>query len=209
MSWRINAMDSSEPLPANNGSAFDPDTVYFNGIDPETGQYAIPPTKIEDMAKAVLARPGFEAYEELHGDRAVPFAPPFGMRLDDVSQVGWGIVFHEDTPQEIRDALAPLVEHRTGELVDDFADPFCRSVWRQPVPEPPKLRLRLRQTTHGNQSAGDLPVGREGVRAHSAGAELETHAAAGERLDGRSGGSSGRFPEDVQRQVAQGRARHA
>jgi hypothetical protein len=103
-----------------NGTAFDPDTVYFNGIDPATGEYAVPPTRIEDVAKAVLARPGFEAYEELHGDRAVPFAPPYGMSLDNASQVGWGIVFHEDTPQEIKEALAPLVEHRRAQVAGMF-----------------------------------------------------------------------------------------
>ena len=111
-------MDQSNRRPGTNGTESDSEIVYFNGIDPETGQYAIPPTKIEDVAKAVLARPGFEAYEELHGDRAVPFAPPFGMSLDNVSQVGWGIVFHEDTPQEIRDALAPLVEHRRAQVAE-------------------------------------------------------------------------------------------
>ena len=34
------------------------------------------------------------------------------MSLADAAQVGWGIVFHEDTPQDVRDALAPLVDHR-------------------------------------------------------------------------------------------------
>ena len=53
-----------------NLSAYDPNLIYFNGIDPETGQYAIAPTPIEDVAKAVVARPGLDAYESLHGDRA-------------------------------------------------------------------------------------------------------------------------------------------
>ena len=106
--------------PEMNRTEFDPDIIYFNGIDPETGQYAVPPTPIEEVVKAVLARPGLEAYEALHGDRAVPFAPPFGMSLDNPTQVGWAIVFHEDTPQEIREALTPLVDHRRAQAGDLF-----------------------------------------------------------------------------------------
>jgi hypothetical protein len=43
--------------------------------------------------------------ESLHGDRAVPFATPFGTSLDNAEQVGWGIVFHDETPQEVRFTL--------------------------------------------------------------------------------------------------------
>ena len=91
-------MDQSNRRPGTSGTESDSEIVYFNGIDPETGQYAVPPTPIEDVARTVLANPGFEAYESLHGDRAVPFAPPYGLSLDNVAQVGWAIVFPEDTP---------------------------------------------------------------------------------------------------------------
>ena len=111
-------MDRSKRLAETNGDHSDPNLLFFNGIDPETGTYAMPPTRIEDVAKAVLANPGVDSYESLHGDRAVPFAPPFGMSLADVSQAGWGIVFHEDAPQDVKDALAPLVEHRRAAVGD-------------------------------------------------------------------------------------------
>ena len=105
-------MVKSEPLPVTNATAVNPDVVYFNGIDPETGDYAMPPTKIDDVAKAVRARPGLKAYENLHGDRAAAFGVPFGVSLDNAAQVGWGVVFHEETPPEIKEALTPLIEHR-------------------------------------------------------------------------------------------------
>jgi hypothetical protein len=92
------------------------DLLYFNGIDPETGKYAMPPTAIEEVARAVLANPGLETYQSLHGDRAVPFGPPFGMSLDNPAQVGWGVVFHQDTPREVRDALTPLIDHRRASV---------------------------------------------------------------------------------------------
>ena len=65
-------MDQSNRRPGTNGTESDSEIVYFNGIDPETGKYAVPPTSIEGVARNVLSNPGFESYESLHGDRAVP-----------------------------------------------------------------------------------------------------------------------------------------
>ena len=105
-------MEPSDRQQKVNEAGTRPDLVYFNGIDPETGEYAVEPTPIEDLAKAVLANPGFEDYESLHSDRAVPFAPPYGMSLDNLAQVGWGIILPEGTPDDVRAALQPLIDHR-------------------------------------------------------------------------------------------------
>jgi hypothetical protein len=105
-------MANPEPENAGIGNGLDSDLVYCNGIDPATGQYAVAPTTIEDLAKLVLERPGVAAYENLVGDSQLEFAVPYGTSLDQVGQVGWGVVFHEDASQDVRDALATLIEHR-------------------------------------------------------------------------------------------------
>lgn len=105
------------------GSSGKPDLVYFNGIDPDTGTYAIPPLSIGDLAKQVRARPGVSVLAEVHGEAPRSFAIPFGLDLTKLGDVGWAVVFPEDTSQEVRDALAPLLEHRrrqAGNLLQVF-----------------------------------------------------------------------------------------
>ncbi|HKQ79795.1 MAG TPA: hypothetical protein VJ810_39240 [Blastocatellia bacterium] len=43
----------------------------------------------------------------------------FDIKLEDVTQAGWAIVFHKDEDQEVKDALAPLIEHRREQIGDD------------------------------------------------------------------------------------------
>jgi hypothetical protein len=111
-------MPAIENSSAASGPAPDPNRIYFNGIDPDTGTYAVPPVSIDDLAKRVRARPGVETLTELHGEAPRSFAVPFGQDLTNLADVGWAVVFPEDAPQEIRDALAPLVEHRRKQAGD-------------------------------------------------------------------------------------------
>jgi hypothetical protein len=99
-------------IPAN------PDLIYFNGIDPDTGTYSIPPASIDDLAKQVRARPGVAELVELHGETPRSFAMPFDLDVTNLQDVGWALVLPEDAPQEVRDALAPLVEHRRKQAGD-------------------------------------------------------------------------------------------
>jgi hypothetical protein len=96
----------------------DPNLLYFNGIDPETGTYAIRPVSIDDLAKRVRARPGLETITDLHGDTPRAFAIPFDTDMTYLAQAGWAVIFPEGTPQEVRDALAPLLEHRRKQAGD-------------------------------------------------------------------------------------------
>jgi hypothetical protein len=95
---------------AGLGPAPDPNLIYVNGIDPDTGTFAVPPVSIDDLAKNVRSKPDVEPLAEERATRG-PFAP-FGKDMTRLEDVGWAIVFHEDTPQEVRAALAPLIEHR-------------------------------------------------------------------------------------------------
>ena len=44
------------------------DMVYCNGIDPDTGTYALPPFAIDDLAKNIRSRPGTPEFLTLHGE---------------------------------------------------------------------------------------------------------------------------------------------
>ena len=90
----------------------DADRIFLNGIDFATGKYAVPPFTIEELAKNVRASPGGVDIGELRSPAARAFAPPFGKDLNKLEDVGWGIVFPEETPPEVRSALAPLLEYR-------------------------------------------------------------------------------------------------
>jgi hypothetical protein len=96
------------------------DMVYFNGIDADTGTYAVPPMSIQALARCVRAGPELETQKRPMRAGLETFAPVFGKDLTAVGEVGWGVIFHADTAQAVRDALAPLIEHRrkqAGELL--------------------------------------------------------------------------------------------
>jgi hypothetical protein len=105
-------MSPNANAPGAAGTAANPDLIYFNGIDPDTGAYAVPPVSVTDLAKRVRARPGVEDIAEVHGDAPRSFAPPFGLDLTSLEDSGWAVVFPEGGPKDVRDALAPLIEHR-------------------------------------------------------------------------------------------------
>jgi Peptidase family C25 len=92
--------------------------VYVNGINFETGQYAVPPQPIDEIAKRIFQRPGLDKFSDVHAEHDRSFGVPFGVDLDQPPQAGWGIIFHPDTPQDVRAALAPLVAHRRQQIGD-------------------------------------------------------------------------------------------
>ena len=66
-------------------------------------------------------RPGVETVTELHRN-VTRFGLPFNVDFNKLEEAGWGIVFHEDTPQEVRAALAPLVAARRGQAKTLFKE---------------------------------------------------------------------------------------
>jgi hypothetical protein len=105
---------------AAGAKASDPNLIYVNGIDFDTGNYAFAPRSIDDMATRVFARPGVAVFSELHDDQPRSFALPFDMNPSILGESGWGIIFHENTPQPVRDALEPLMALRRSEAGDRF-----------------------------------------------------------------------------------------
>jgi hypothetical protein len=123
----IKIVDSSSP-PAVSGVATmaalnqvasaetaDPGLIYVNGIDLDTGNYAVVPRSIDVLARQVFAHPGVDAFSQTRDDQPRSFALPFDMDPEKLAESGWGIVFHENTPQPVRDALEPLMALRRTE----------------------------------------------------------------------------------------------
>jgi hypothetical protein len=90
--------------------------VYVNGIDFNTGDYAFPPRSIDEIAKRVRAGPGVDSFDKARD--GAHRSLPVDMDANRLEQSGWGIVFHEDTPPEVRQAMSPLIEHRRKQAGD-------------------------------------------------------------------------------------------
>jgi len=94
------------------------DFIFVNGIDFNTGQYAVAPRSIDQIAKEVLKRPGLQPFTDVHDDKPRAFGIPFGVDLAKPEDAGWGIIFNEGTPQDIRKALEPLIARRRKQVGD-------------------------------------------------------------------------------------------
>jgi hypothetical protein len=78
------------------------DRFIFNGIDGSTGGPLFPP---------MTAREIFEGLQRRESRRVV--MP--GIDPRDLSQSGWGVVFHQDENPEVVEALQPLLLHRKAQ----------------------------------------------------------------------------------------------
>jgi hypothetical protein len=100
-------------VPDASATIADDDTnlVYVNGIDFNTGKYAVPPRRLDELAKLIESRPGVGTFDKTRGDKPRAFALPFGV-TEKLEDAGWGIVLPADTPSAIRNALQPLMDFR-------------------------------------------------------------------------------------------------
>ena len=87
--------------------------VFFNGIDAETGQYAVKPKTVDDLAKLARANPQVDPMRALRGETEMrSFGLPPGVDYEKLDQAGWGVIFHENAPDDVKDALKPLIDKR-------------------------------------------------------------------------------------------------
>jgi hypothetical protein len=113
-------------MPINAGAAAattataDTNLVYVNGIDIDSGKYAFAPRSIDDLAKHVLVHPSVRGFAEWHVERPRSFGVRFGMDPAKLEEAGWAIVVHEDTPQDVRGALEPLIKLREQQAGNRF-----------------------------------------------------------------------------------------
>jgi hypothetical protein len=99
----------------------DDELILVNGIDGTTGQYLLNPmTLAEATAQARGKRPPSEHEKPLAAtaervSEERKFGLPVGKDENKLQDVGWGVVFTPSTPAAVRQALAPLLEHRKRE----------------------------------------------------------------------------------------------
>ncbi len=95
--------------------------VYVNGIDATTGQYLLAPQTVAELAKNVTGEEDRGILRWLQRIWTRLAAPSLGLDADptDLTQAGWGIVFHESESDLVKQALEPLVRHRREKVGSD------------------------------------------------------------------------------------------
>ncbi|HEX7183103.1 MAG TPA: hypothetical protein VF756_14770, partial [Thermoanaerobaculia bacterium] len=88
----------------------DPDLLVFNGVDADTGDYLRQPVRLGEMAR--LMKPGPQEGRKSDVREKAPLAD---IDPRDLAQTGWGVLFGPDATPEIRQALAPLLDHRQAQ----------------------------------------------------------------------------------------------
>jgi hypothetical protein len=94
-----------------------PEPIVANGLDGATGEYLLPPLTPEELSAVARGEPqdprqAGELRQWWQRVSQPHFAPVEGADPRDLAQTGWGIVFAHNADPEIRNALAPLLEHR-------------------------------------------------------------------------------------------------
>jgi len=86
--------------------------LYFNGIQFETGSYAVEPM-LEDRFRDYVKPPPMNG--QLQPKEVVAWCD-----MAKLDEAGWGIVFHEKEDPAVLEALEPLIRHRKNQAGERF-----------------------------------------------------------------------------------------
>ncbi len=94
--------------------------LFANGIDGVTGNYILPPMLLSQASAMIKGQTGDKGIGRfLRQAWARISERHLGLSMDvdptDVGQAGWAIVFHRDESPAVKEALAPLIAHRTAQ----------------------------------------------------------------------------------------------
>lgn len=100
------------------------DLLYANGIDGDTGEYLLEPLTYDQFLDYIRGRPVDKPILEFLTNIWSSISKkhlglPDGLHADDVKQAGWGVIFHAEEDEEVKNALQPLVNHRIKQVGDD------------------------------------------------------------------------------------------
>jgi hypothetical protein len=100
-------------------------TLYFHGVDGETGRHLFPPTTTRAIAALAVREPAARGeiarlerwLDQLDASRRLDA----GGELVQLAQAGWGIIFAGDDPTAaaVREALGELLAHRRAQAARD------------------------------------------------------------------------------------------
>jgi len=88
--------------------------IYPNGIDVDTGTYAVPPMDVDALDALIRGEKAPENFNELkaRAHRPKHLGVKEGVDERELEQTGWGIIFAEDADPEVEKALLPLIDLR-------------------------------------------------------------------------------------------------
>ncbi|MBA2775462.1 MAG: hypothetical protein H0U31_01885, partial [Chloroflexia bacterium] len=92
-------------------------SLVFNGLNGATGDYLLPPLTTAQVARFARGeRLDVQHRKDLQARHFVQTQPSYhmvaGRDPTDLAQTGWGVIFARDADPAIREALAPLLDHR-------------------------------------------------------------------------------------------------
>jgi hypothetical protein len=134
------------------------DLLYFNGVNGTTGGYLVPPMSVEDLTEVVKSqvtsldqqgKARLETQGRIERARTEPhYGWSYKVKKEDPKSAGWGVVFHRDEDQAVKEALEPLIAHRRKQLgVESVKDTLHRYE--------PNDTVGLWLARHGNVSHGN------------------------------------------------------
>ena len=93
------------------------DTIYANGIDLDTGAYAIPPMSADELDALIRGEKAPENISELNARAGEPdsLGVKEGVDTKCLCQTGWGVIFADDADPQVEAALQPLLKLRAAQ----------------------------------------------------------------------------------------------
>ena len=91
--------------------------LYSNGIDVDSGDYAIPPMSVDQIDAMIRGEKPSENIKELEKRAEAPetLGAKAGVNEKDLGQTGWGVIFADDADPAVEAALQPLLKLRQGQ----------------------------------------------------------------------------------------------
>ena len=96
--------------------------IYTNGIDIDTGTYAIPPMPVDELDALIRGEKPPKNITELEkrAQRPKSLGVKEGVNEKDLCQTGWGVVFADDADPVVETALQPLLKLREDQAGERY-----------------------------------------------------------------------------------------